>query len=458
METSLPLDNIQSDILIGMRSRKELFYFFGIENAVKFKAKLKSEILPLVTSARKLLDDQIHEQKLTIALNIAFSQAGLNKLNIKESDLNDTLFKKGQLEDAADLGDGPNTWLSAFNGTQRIHGVILLASNTTEKINGTLKNLKTSLGDSITEIHSLYGAARPDDEEGHEHFGFLDGISNPFVNGSGGDPSPGQALVPAGEIFLNTTGDSLRRPDWAKNGSFLVFRQLQQLVPEFNKFLADNPVGQKSLGLTKEEGSQLLGARMVGRWKSGAPVFLTPDRDDPELARNISRNNNFTYVVSGKTVSTTEECPFSAHIRKTRPRQDLALFELSDTKSKNHIIRAGIPYGPEVSWDEASSHKTNHERGLAFVCYQSSIANGFQFLQQTWANNPNFVQGKPGFDPIIGSNASHPREVFGLDPDDLKANLTMKGKFSKLSYFVVSKGGEYFFSPSLSAIKDTLSV
>jgi deferrochelatase/peroxidase EfeB len=101
-------------------------------------------------------------------------------------------------------------------------------------------------------------------------FGFLDGISNPFVNGSGGEPNPGQARVPPGEVFLNTTGDSLRRPAWATNGSFLVFRQLQQFVPEFNKFLADNPVGPKSL--KPEERSQLLGARMVGRWKSVSRV------------------------------------------------------------------------------------------------------------------------------------------------------------------------------------------
>ncbi|KAJ7236497.1 DyP-type peroxidase [Mycena rebaudengoi] len=352
-------------------------------------------MLPLVTSARKLLDDQIHEQKLTIALNIAFSQAGLNKLNIRESDLNDTLFENGRFQDAAKLGDDPNTWLSTFNGTH----VILLASNTTEKINGTLKNLKTTLGDSITEIHSLQGAARPDDGEGHEHFGFLDGISNPFVNGSGGEPNPGQASVLPGEIFLNTTDDGLRRPDLAKNGSFLVFRHLQQLVPGFNKFLADNPVGQKTLGLTKKEGSQLLGARMVGRWKSGAPVFMAPVRDGPELATNIKRNNNFTYAVAGNslTEASQEKCPFSAHIRKTRPRNDLG----SDAASNHHIIRASVRM--DLKAVSELEKTTKEERGLAFVCYQSSIIDGFHFVQRSWANNPGFVQDNPGFDFIIGS-------------------------------------------------------
>ncbi|KAJ6536896.1 hypothetical protein B0H19DRAFT_1182080 [Mycena capillaripes] len=437
--TSLPLDNIQSDILIGMRKKKELFFFFGIENAADFKTKLKSEILPRVTSTKKLLDDD----KLTIALNIAFSQAGLNKLDISEPDLRDTEFKNGQFSDSANLGDGADakTWLSPFKGTS-IHGVILLASDTIENIDTTLKSLKSALGSSITEIHSLQGAARPEHEEGHEHFGFLDGISNPFVAGFDDQSKalPGQAQVPAGEILLRETG-----PGWAKDGSFLVFRQLQQLVPEFNKFLADHPVGPESL--TRDERSQLLGARMVGRWKSGAPVFLTPNRDDPELARDSSRNNDFTYMLAGDDDSKTgsqKRCPFSAHIRKTRPRDDL-------TTSQHHIIRGGTPYGPEVSGIEASSNITKDERGLAFVCYQSNIADGFKFIQKFWANNENFVRGNTGFDPIIGANLGSPRDVFGLDPDDLTRKFTMMD-------FVVSKGGEYFFSPSLSAIRDKLSV
>jgi deferrochelatase/peroxidase EfeB len=77
---------------------------------------------------------------------------------------------------------------------------------------------------------------------------------------------PGQAVVAAGSILVNETGDSVTRPTWAKDGSFLVFRQLEQLVPEFNKFLTDNPIVED--GLTAQQGSDLLGARMVGRWKS----------------------------------------------------------------------------------------------------------------------------------------------------------------------------------------------
>jgi deferrochelatase/peroxidase EfeB len=98
-------------------------------------------------------------------------------------------------------------------------------------------------------------------------FGFLDGISNPAITGFTANPMPGQSVLNAGAILVGETGDTVTtRPAWAKDGSFLVFRQLEQLVPEFNKFLTDNPIVED--GLTAQQGSDLLGARMVGRWKS----------------------------------------------------------------------------------------------------------------------------------------------------------------------------------------------
>lgn len=71
------------------------------------------------------------------------------------------------------------------------------------------------------------------------------------------------------------------RPLWALDGSFLVFRKLKQLVPEFNKFLTDNHLQNAAGTLTVQQGADLLGARMVGRWKSGAPIDLSPTADDP---------------------------------------------------------------------------------------------------------------------------------------------------------------------------------
>ena len=93
----------------------------------------------------------------------------------------------------------------------------------------------------------------------------MDGISQPGVQGFT-NPVPGQTVVPAGVILLGEDGDATSRPSWAIDGSFLAFRQLKQLVPEYDKFLTDNPINAP--GLTPAQGSALLGARLVGRWKS----------------------------------------------------------------------------------------------------------------------------------------------------------------------------------------------
>ncbi|KAJ7238690.1 fungal peroxidase [Mycena rebaudengoi] len=448
----LNLTDIQGDILIGMKKNQELFFFFNITNVKEFKAKLNKEILPNITTTTQLLNNST--QPVT-ALNIAFSQSGLTTLNTTDS-LGDALFAGGQQKDASNLGDpGTTEWVPQFVDTH-INGVILLASDTRENVNNSLTELKRTLSNTIKEIYSLQGAARPGNQTGHEHFGFMDGISNPAVQGFDIAPLPGQAFVKTGSILVGEDGDRLNstpRPDWAKDGSFLVFRQLKQLVPEFNKFLTDHPLHIP--GLSPQQGSDLLGARMVGRWKSGAPVELSPRFDNATLGADRNLNNNFTFAAPGEDrPSSTDQtrCPFSAHIRKTRPRGDLGISEELD----HHIIRAGIPYGPEVTSQEASSNTTSVERGLAFVCYQSNIGTGFQFLQQTWADNPNFVNLDVGVDPIIGrarnSATNTTRVISGLDP--VKAshltNLTTD--------FVVSQGGEYFFAPSLSAIRNTLSV
>lgn len=106
-------------------------------------------------------------------------------------------------------------------------------------------------------------------------FGFLDGISQPAVQGFDTKPNPGQETVPQGvilcgregDITAGTTNGLVRRPDWTLDGSFLVLRFLSQLVPEFNTFLNNNPI--VAPGLTPEQGSELRGARLIGRWKSG---------------------------------------------------------------------------------------------------------------------------------------------------------------------------------------------
>lgn len=117
----------------------------------------------------------------------------------------------------------------------------------------------------------------------------------------------------------------------------------------------------------------------MGRWKSGAPTELAPRFDDPALAADDKRNNAFT------TYSDQDVCPFAAHTRKMNPRGDITQSLLN----LHRILRRGIPFGPEVTDKERTDKKTELERGLLFVSYQSALdgqpntRGGFAFLQKS---------------------------------------------------------------------------
>ncbi|EIN09037.1 peroxidase TAP [Punctularia strigosozonata HHB-11173 SS5] len=443
--SALDLANIQGDIFVGMKKPVENFYFFHINDAAQFKADFKTQ-LSIITSAATLISPPADQPAAYV--NVGFSQSGLTALGVTD-DLGDADFSSGQFAQAAALKDDTTQWEPEFKGTN-IHGVFLVGSDVGTNIQDTFNDAIQELLKSATIVYELDGAARPGAEAGHEHFGYLDGISNPGVDGFTTDPKPGQSVVDAGIILTGEDGDSVTRPAWALDGSFLAFRKLKQLVPEYKKWLLDNAVQSPAGNLTQQEGADLLGARIFGRWPSGAPIDLTPLADDPALGADPSRNNDFDFSHPDSDITSDQShCPFAAHIRKTRPRADL-----NNANVVNQAIRAGIPYGPEVTADESASNTTSIDRGLAFVMYQSNIGNGFQFQQTVWVDNQNFIFGKNissvGLDMVIGQpGAGLERSASGFDPTDFDKVFTQNPT-------IISNGGEYFFVPSISALNNTI--
>jgi len=239
----------------------------------------------------------------------------------------------------------------------------------------------------------------------------------------------------------------------------MVFRKLEQDVPEFNAYLKENGKRWKEftppgLQLTDGEGADLWGARMVGRWPSGAPLATCPYKDKSAVGDDSNKNNDFDYTVSDVSRVNPREpsdyyCPFTAHTRKTAPR-NLDPYVSREYLKEGMIIRAGIPYGSEITKDEErtgeSSTKLEDKRGLLFVSYQSSLDQGFVRQTRFYGCNDYFpptslVPAKYGQDPIIGGPP--PEGSVGVQP---KYGVEQK-------YFVTSRGGEYFFVPPISTLK-----
>ena len=157
---------------------------------------------------------------------------------------------------------------------------------------------------------------------------------------------------------------------------------------------------------------------------------MHPDKDTPDT-RNI-----FKFKGIKKSV-----CPLGAHIRKVNPRTD------ADSVKMARMVRNGIPYGSEFS------SAPDDKRGLIFACYQSSLENGFQFVQKSWCNAHTFPTSKTGHDALIGQAKNDGLLHTTLHDGNEDAIVPGLGQFSTT---VTMRGGEYFFVPSIAALRDTL--
>jgi Dyp-type peroxidase family len=281
----------------------------------------------------------------------------------------------------------------------------------------------------------------------NEHFGFRDGISQPTLAGFGRTDTPMNTIQP-GEFVLgysNEHGQFAQAPDFGRNGSYLVFRQLQQDVRGFWKFAdaaTHNPDGSSN-----ESRRTWLAAKLVGRWPSGAPLVKAPDGDDPSLATD----NDFAYAADDLYGL---NCPIGAHIRRGNPRDSLDPgpgTQQSINIGKHHrLIRRGREYGrpvdPQTLFSADIAPGDDVDRGLHFICLCSDIARQFEFVQHTWLMSTKFSGLYDDADPLLGA----PRPESGTFTVQARP---LRQRYSGLSRFVSVRGGAYFLLPGIRATK-----
>jgi len=286
-----------------------------------------------------------------------------------------------------------------------------------------------------------------------EHFGFADGLSQPYLPGLHAEPRRGEDKIAAGEILLGYLNAYDRIPlspvwrdfDLGKNGTYLVFRKLAQDVSGFWSWIAgharrlanDSPADTAAL-------IEMIGAKLMGRWRSGAPLTLTPDHDDPAYA-TPDRLNAFKYLVHDPHGL---RCPIASHVRRANPR-DARGGSATDSEtvvSRHRIMRRGRSFGSPLPYDAAIAGRDDGvPRGLYFLCLQSSIARGFEFIQQSWLANPGFAGLHVEPDPIVGNGGGTTHITIPAEPVRLR--------LTNVPTVVTNVGGGYFFLPSLSALE-----
>ena len=276
------------------------------------------------------------------------------------------------------------------------------------------------------------------DADAKNPFGFRDSVSQPTVAGAGVDPQPGQerAIAP-GEFILgedSETGAPLEIPQpdaLGRNGSYVVLRKYDSRPGAFNDFVR----GQAN----DEAAQELLAAKMFGRWRSGAPLILSPTRDDEELGADPARRNDFDF--SGDKAGIV--CPHGAHMRRLNPRGE-RLTILTD-ENIHRIIRRSSTFGPKWSADLTAADDGENDRGIFFIFISARAFDTIEFLQQEWINRGNFIDLGKERDPVVGLHEEPGR--FTVPAEPVRRRIDGVTTYNRL------RGGEYMFMPSLTALR-----
>jgi Dyp-type peroxidase family len=371
-------------------------------------------------------------------LAVALTYQGLRALGVPQPSLDSfpAAFRDGMAARAEQLGDigdsAPERWQKPY-GTGEIHLLVSIVAATPESWQQKTQAAMRKLG-------GLPGVVLLDRDDfsqlpgGRSSLGYKDGISYPHVAGSGMKPLPGEDTIAAGEFILGYAGESgfplpMPTPDvLGRNGTFVGFRKLHTHVAAFRRFLRKNS--------SSPDDEELLAAKLVGRWRSGAPLVLAPEHDDPDLGEDPYRNNNFTYADDPRGL----RCPLGSHIRRNSPR-DSDVATLTDV-NLHRIIRHGTSYGPPLP--EGVLDDDNADRGIYFIFISAKAPSTLEFLKSQWINDGNFFALSGEKDPLVGANDGTGTFTIPQRP--------VRRRIHGLESFVMTRGGEYGFVPSLSAL------
>jgi Dyp-type peroxidase family len=497
---------------------KAYFLFLAVTHEDKARAFVR-KLTPSITTSIAWANVESGEKgfpKPTVTTNVAFSYRGLRAVGLPRESLQSfpDEFAMGMQPRRAILGDdgasAPERWDPMWNDPDAIHLMIWINGQTQQSVEERYRQI-VDLVAAVGGVAILKGHRNQDGREDlpyqdataiyqngeptpREHFGYVDGISDPFFKGvsayeqnvmgggkvTGKNPATraGWAPLETGEFLLGHKDESCEWPEapdpalLARNGTYVVYRKLHENVGAFDQYL-------DRMGRDFPGGPEALAAKFAGRWRNGAPLSTFPTEKDandfaatwaaakaaihaaktPE-ARNAAKqefgrlNAKFT-AYDFRDDLDGARCPLGAHVRRANPRsalefgQDGAFETPGAVSNRRRILRRGLPYG------DSSERRDEGEHGVIFMALNASIRRQFEFVQQQWINYGNDFQLANDKDPLLGNH--------GVGADG-KGNGTMVVQVAKndpkppficshIPRFVETRGGEYFFMPSLTALR-----
>jgi len=526
-EPLIDLDDVQGNVYPGFNKDHQTFRFLEISDVPQARLAL-AELIPHVArssavraygEARSIIKAQNigGPSGLTATwMTIALGYTGCAKLFTPSlaDGLGEGAFKAGLAIRSPLLGDPldaaarghPSNWIIGATGSPPIDLIMTIAGDRREDVDAYASFIDQLLAayaapDGLPALRpvrkDLKGDTLGGDLNGHEHFGFKDGISQPGIRGRlAASPEtfitpriidsssplanrfgrPGQVLLWPGQLLLGQPRQNGQDPDipleplplaaeWLRNGSFMVLRLLEQDVPGF--WAQMRSYANQVLSATDDLSTDWIASRVVGRWRSGAPVTRTPAVDNPNLVIDNRVSNDFGFrfdgvaipLVAGETplphlpLSRADPngmlCPFAGHIRKVNPRDDAVEQGSPNDTLVRMIARRGVPYGTRFA-DPRHAVSDGSERGLIFVSYQASIERQFEFLMQQWVNGDDAPHAGSGRDAVLGHHL--PQGDMLTTSFDVFDKADAGHTVAQTVDYITPRGGGYFFTPSISAL------
>jgi Dyp-type peroxidase family len=371
-------------------------------------------------------------------VSVALTYSGLEALGVPRSSLDSFAweFRQGMAARADALGDvgesAPANWDPPL-GSRAVHVIMTAVAPDRARLEAALGRAR----DAFAQLRGVSAIWRQDCHAlatGREPFGYRDAIAQPAVEGSGLPATNShEAALKAGEFVLGYPDEMgglppMPSPDvLGRNGTYVAFRKLHQRVAAFRRYLRDHARDRND--------EELVAAKMMGRWRSGAPLARCPLHDDPELGGDARRNNDFDYDDDAIGYDT----PPGSHIRRTNPRGAA----VAGVVRLHRMIRRGTAYGPELP--EGVLEDDGVDRGLMFAFVGAHLGRQFEFVQSEWIGGGDFLGLGDVKDPVTGTHEGDGNFTIPRRP--------IPRRLHGLSRFVVTRGGEYGFLPGLRALR-----
>ena len=476
MTTIVDLDDIQGNILRGYRRLGDVRYFLVSINSTAGGRQLLHTLLGGTETVPAVENAAEWDTHPTACVNISLTYSGLQALGVADVALQafPAAFQQGSAarsmasaDDSTapwagvgigDIGESaPENWQVGGPNNPAVHLAISVFTDeatapTRESVSAGLREIFTAC--EITEVTVRDGSTFPG---GVVHFGFRDGIAQPQIAGRPGPRRPDlQPDARTGDFLLGRGFRNSFQGNYlgaipaslGDNGTYMAFRILRQDVRAFEDFI-------RRAGARFDMEPELVAAKMVGRWRNGVPLSVSPNDDlaattDDQL--NAFDLNAFDHGATTDHPTNFDDsdgvrCPFGAHIRRMNPRGGPVI----GIQHNRRIIRRGVPYGPLLTYDPADGDD-GVERGLlgAFIC--GDIAAQFEFLQKVWSNmdiSAPMLRGSR--DPLVGWQPDGGGR-FSIPSGDSRGVFTSHD----VPRLVTTRGSLYLFMPGIGGLR-TLS-